>query len=85
VAAEAQGGEARKSFWSDNLRDFTLARAPDGSFQPRPWHESKGSTNTDVTFGQVWTTAAWTCILVAPPSKDGKRPGLPGWTGKLAD
>ena len=85
VAAEAQGGEARKNYWETALRDMVLARSPDGSFQPRPWHESKNSSNSDVTFGEVWTTAAWTCVLVAPPSKDGERPGLPAWTGKLVD
>ena len=82
VAAEAQGGAARKAYWKTAERDLLLARSPDGSFQPRPWHESKNSTNSDVTFGEVWTTAAWACVLVAPPSKDGKRPGLPAWTGK---
>jgi len=58
-----------------------LARAPDGSFQPRPWHEtlSMGS-NSDVSFGEVWCTAAWTVVLACQPEK-GQRPGLPYWMG----
>lgn len=82
VASAALGGRARQRFWEACRRDLVLARAPDGSFQPRPWHESRLlGRNTDVTFGQVWSTAAWTLALGADPSKDGSR-GLPGWCGR---
>jgi hypothetical protein len=37
-------------------------------------------SNSDVTFGEVWTTAAWTIVLVSEPSKDGKH-GFPAWFG----
>ncbi len=79
VAANAAGTGAKKDFWKAALPSFVLARAPDGSFQPRPWHEtlSMGS-NSDVTFGEVWTTATWTIILVA----DRKAfKGFPVWLG----
>jgi hypothetical protein len=81
VAAHAQGGKAKSAYWAAALPSMTLARAPDGSFQPRPWHEtlSMGS-NSDVTFGEVWTTAAWTIVLASEPEK-GVRPGLPYWMG----
>ena len=80
VAAHAQGGEARKRFWATGLHPMTLARAPDGSFQPRPWHETLGmGSNSDVSFGEVWTTAAWTIVLACEPTKE--RPGLPAWMG----
>jgi hypothetical protein len=81
VAAHAQGGAAQKDYWEAMERDLVLARAPDGSFQPRPWHESLSmSSNSDVAFGEVWTTAAWTIVLVSEPSKDGKH-GFPAWFG----
>lgn len=84
VAAHAQGGEARKRFWDAAQRDLVLARSPDGSFQPRPWYENPvGESNTDVTFGDVWTTASWTIVLACEPVKGG-RPGLPAWFGRLA-
>ena len=78
VAAHAQGGAARKKYWESALESMTLARAPDGSFQPRPWHESLSmGSNSDVSFGEVWTTAAWTIVLACEPTKT--RPGLPAW------
>ena len=80
VAAHALGGSAKKDFWKTMGPSLVLARAPDGSFQPRPWHETLNmSTNADVTFGEVWTTAAWTIILVSDPKA---YPGFPGWTGR---
>lgn len=83
VAAQAIGGDAAKSYWEACERDLVLARAPDGSFQPRPWHESLSmQSNSDVSFGEVWTTAAWAIVLGSEPVKGG-RPGLPAWTGRL--
>ncbi len=80
VAAHAHGGEARKAYWETALPELTLARTPDGSFQPRPWHETLSiGSNSDVSFGQVWTTAAWAIVLGCEPSDD--RPGLPAWMG----
>jgi len=79
VAAHALGRGAERDFWEAALPSFVLARAPDGSFQPRPWHETLSmKSNSDVTFGEVWTTAAWTIILV---SDDAAFPGFPVWTG----
>ncbi len=81
VAAHAVGGKAAGAYWKVMQRDMTLARAPDGSLQPRPWHESLSmSSNSDVTFGEVWTTAAWAIVLGCQPEKGG-RPGLPYWMG----
>ena len=81
VAAHALGGKARTAYWKSMLTSLVLARAPDGSFQPRPWHESLSmGSNSDVTFGQVWTTAAWAIVLACEPEK-GVRPGLPYWMG----
>lgn len=81
LAAQAQGGGAAKNFWSTLDRDLVLAHAPDGSFQPRPWHESLSmASNSDVTFGDVWTTAAWCCVLVAKPI-DESAPGLKALLG----
>ena len=37
-------------------------------------------TNSDVSFGDVWTTAAWTIVLACKPEKK-CRPGLPYWMG----
>jgi hypothetical protein len=83
VAAHAQGGETLTRYWAACERDLVLARAPDGSFQPRPFHESLAmGSNSDVAFGEVWTTAAWAVVLGCEPVKGG-RPGLPAWTGKL--
>ena len=60
----------------------TLARAPDGSFQPRPWHETLSiGSNSDVSFGEIWTTSAWTIVLACKPVRNG-RPGLPALLGK---
>lgn len=80
VAANALGAEATNEYWKTLLRDFTLARAPDGSFQPRPWHESLSmQSNTDVTLGEVWTTASWAIVLGAGA---GQKEGLPAWCGR---
>lgn len=82
VAAAAQGGSSEKNYWSSVETMMLLAHAPDGSFQPRPWHESVSTgSNSDVTFGEVWTTAAWAVALSASPSKDGST-GLPAWCGQ---
>ncbi|MCE9637180.1 MAG: DUF6288 domain-containing protein [Planctomycetes bacterium] len=83
VAAHAQGGEALTKYWAVCERDLVLARSPDGSFQPRPWHESiTMQSNSDVSFGEVWTTGAWAVVIGCEPVKGG-RPGLPAWMGKL--
>lgn len=83
VASAALGKKAEKRYWKAMRRDLILARAPDGSLQPRPWHESllMGS-NTDVSMGEVWTTASWAIVLGADLGK--KKGGLPGWTGVSA-
>ncbi|MHC5012547.1 MAG: DUF6288 domain-containing protein, partial [Planctomycetota bacterium] len=82
VAAHALGKSARKAFWERAERDLVLARAPDGSFQPRPWRESRQmGSNADVTFGEVWTTAAWTIVLACEGDGE-ERPGLPAWMGR---
>ncbi len=82
VAAHALGSKARKAYWAQCERDLLLARAPDGSFQPRPWRETiSGGSNADVGFGEIWTTAAWTIVLACEPEKAG-RPGLPYWMGR---
>jgi len=84
VAAHVSGKAATKSYWAQCGRDLVLARAPDGSFQPRPWAESLGmGSNSDVSFGEVWTTAAWTVVLVSQPVKDGAV-GFPAWSGRPA-
>ncbi len=84
LASQALGGDAAKTYWTACGQDLVVARAPDGSFQPRPWHESlQMGSNSDVDFGEVWTTAAWTMVLAADGVKDGL-PGLPATTGKLA-
>ena len=76
IAAAALGAETRAAYWNGGLRrDLTLARAPDGSFQPRPWHETLAmSSNTDVAMGDVWTTASWAIVLGA--HRDDKKGGL---------
>jgi hypothetical protein len=80
VAAHAQGGKARANYWAKNVEELTLARAPDGSLQPRAWRESLSiGSNSDVSFGQVWTTSAWAVVLGCEPSDE--RPGLPAWMG----
>jgi hypothetical protein len=84
IAAKALGKESSDAYWKVLLRDFTLARGPDGSFQPRPWHESLlMSSNTDVSMGEVWATASWAIVLSADNYK-GKKGGLRGWCGKTA-
>jgi len=82
LAASALGKEAAAAYWAGGLqRDLTLARAPDGSFQPRPWHESLLlQSNTDVSCGEVWTTASWAIVLGAH-GEPGKG-GFPGWCGR---
>ncbi|HEB54506.1 MAG TPA: hypothetical protein ENI87_14740 [bacterium] len=81
IAAAALGGEVEQAYWDGGLRrDLTLARAPDGSFHPRPWHESLlMNSNTDVSMGEVWTTASWAIVLGARGT--GRRGGLPGLCG----
>jgi hypothetical protein len=81
VAASAQGGAAWRDFTEALEPELTLARAPDGSFQPRPWRESiTMGSNSDVEVGEVWTTAAWAIVLGAD-GPDGLGLGLPGWRG----
>ncbi|MBL9078393.1 MAG: PDZ domain-containing protein [Planctomycetes bacterium] len=82
IAASALGKEAADAFWSGGLqRDLTLARAPDGSLQPRPWHESLLlQSNTDVSCGEVWTTASWAIVLGAH-GEPGKG-GFLGWCAR---
>lgn len=82
VAASAMGKEASDAYWSGGLqRDLTLARAPDGSLQPRPWHESLlMQSNTDVTCGEVWTTASWAIVLGA--NGDPGKGGFLGWCAR---
>ena len=82
VAAEALGGEARSAWWVRAQRDLVLARAPDGSLQPRPWHESlQMGSNSDVSVGEVWTTACWAIVLGADPAQS-RGVGLPLWCGR---
>jgi hypothetical protein len=84
LASQALGGDAAKAYWDVAETNLVLARAPDGSFQSRPWHESlQMGSNSDVAFGEVWTTACWTLVLCADGKADGL-PGLPAATGKLA-
>ena len=81
LAAQAHGGAAAKSYWSVAERDLVLALSPDGSFQPRPWPESlRMGSNSDASFGEVWTTACWSCVLVGEPPKKGAG-GLPALLG----
>ena len=84
VAAPALGKDAVREYWAKMERDLVLARTPAGSLQPRPWHESllMGS-NSDVSFGEVWTTAAWAIVLGAEPF-DGRKGGLPTWLGQAS-
>lgn len=82
VGSAAAGRSARKEFLEAAEPQMILARAPDGSFQSRPWHETVSTgSNSDVTFGEVWCTAAWAVALLASPSKDGST-GLPAWCGQ---
>ena len=82
VAAKALGKKSIKDYWNVMARDLTLARCPDGSIQMRPWHESlRMGSNSDVSMGQVWSTASWAIVLSADGFK-GKPGGLPGWCGK---
>jgi hypothetical protein len=83
LASQTMGGDAAKAYWKSAEANLVLARSPDGSFQPRPWHESLAmSSNSDVTFGEVWSTAAWAIVLAADGKDDGL-PGLPAATGRL--
>ncbi|MCK5945058.1 MAG: hypothetical protein KAI24_23925, partial [Planctomycetes bacterium] len=83
VAASALGGKAQKDYWKVMERDLTLCRCPDGSIQMRPWHESLNmQSNSDVTMGQIWSTASWAIVLAASGFEDRQRGvvgGLPGW------
>ena len=82
VAAKALGPKVTDAYWKVLRRDLILARAPDGSFQSRPWHESLNmSLNTDVGLGQPWTTACWAIVLGAD-ARNGKKGGLPAWLGQ---
>lgn len=79
IAAQAHGAGPRKSFWKALERDLVLALAPDGSLQPRPWHESLSmASNSDASLGCVWTTASWACVLLADAEAPGGLPGLSG-------
>jgi hypothetical protein len=82
LAASALGKEAATEYWAGGpQRDLTLARAPDGSFQPRPWHESLlMQSNTDVSVGEVWTTASWAIVLGA--HGEAGKGGFPGWCAR---
>ncbi len=75
-------GSAAHKPESGSQRSLILARCPDGSIQMRPWHESlRMQSNSDVSMGQVWSTASWAIVLGAASSKS--RPGgLPGWCAK---
>jgi hypothetical protein len=77
LAAHAQGGDALKNYWAKCRTSFVLARAPDGSFQPRPWKETLGmGSNTDVGVGEPWTTACWAIVAGCRPAADAP-PALP--------
>ena len=80
LAASALGKDAVTAFWNGgHARDLTLARAVDGSLQSRPWHESLSmQSNTDVSCGEVWTTASWAIVLAAL----GDKPVYPGWCAR---
>lgn len=84
LAASAAGKETAAAYWAGGLqRDLTLARALDGSLQPRPWHESLlMQSNTDVSVGEVWTTASWAIVLGAH-GEPGKG-GFVGWCARKA-
>lgn len=76
MAAQALQGSAWKTYERSLARDLVLARAPDGSMQPRPWHESLlMESNSDVSMGEVWTTASWAIVVAAQGF--GKKGGLP--------
>jgi hypothetical protein len=82
VAAQAHSGGVEKAYWATAGRDLVLALSPDGSFQPRPFSESLAmASNSDVTFGDTWTTACWAIVLGCKPDKKGER-GLPAWMAK---
>ena len=86
VAAKALGKKSTKDYWKVMERDLTLARCPDGSIQMRPWHESlRMESNSDVSMGEIWSTASWVLVLAADGFKDrteGLVGGLPGWCGR---
>jgi hypothetical protein len=82
IASAAYGGPVRREFLKAMQRDLVLARSPDGSFQPRPWHESLSmKSNSDVSTGEIWSTATWACVLAAEVPKSGKG-GLPALFGR---
>jgi hypothetical protein len=77
LGAHAQGGDAQKAYWAKCRTSFVLARAPDGSLQPRPWKETIGShRNNDVEVGEAWTTACWAIVVGCRPAADAP-PTLP--------
>ncbi|PIE23100.1 MAG: hypothetical protein CSA62_08645 [Planctomycetota bacterium] len=79
LAAKASGKSSSKRFWKAMLPSFILARAPDGSLHPRPWHESLNmQSNTDVSLGPIWTTACWAIVLGAGEGIEDAG-GLPAW------
>jgi hypothetical protein len=78
IAAAALGGSDLKKWYGAMEREFVLAQAHDGSYQPRPFQETANlNSNGDVTMGVVWTTASW-AILLALDFEDG---GLPLMVG----
>lgn len=82
LAACALSPEAEKRFVAATSRDLTLNRAPDGSIQPRPWHESiLMNSNSDVSVGEIWSTACQTLPLIARIPKTGAL-GLPVTLGQ---
>ena len=82
LAACALSTEAEKRFVAATSRDLTLNRAPDGSIQPRPWHESiLMNSNSDVSVGEIWSTACQTLPLIARVPKTGAL-GLPVTLGQ---
>lgn len=87
VAAKALGSKSTKAYWKVLERDLTLCRCPDGSIQMRPWHESLNmGSNSDVTMGQIWSTASWAIVLAADgfANQGEVAGGLPGWIGTRA-
>lgn len=77
LAACALSPDTEKKFIAATSRDLTLNRAPDGSLQPRPWHESiTMSSNSDVSVGEIWSTCCQLLPLIARVPKTGVG-GLP--------
>lgn len=75
LCARVVGAKAQRRFWVQHASDLCLARCPQGSLQPRPWDESLHlQRNSDVSVGEVWTTASWALLLAC--QEDGKGRGL---------